>query len=487
MKASARRGAARSLRLKLALWFLAVFSILHALLLVAMVSLRRDLVHRSNQNRVESWTRALIDNILVEKEKVGWNEQRILELIPFEARFVFWLVRDAKGTVIVSHRVPDGVLVPFTSNEKIPGGPLGAVLTPMVGESAGKLLAGARALTLLTQPFRAEGKDYYLQVGLEQAELESVLQPFLDLFLLGVPLASLAALAAAWSISGRAVEPLVALSQAARDVSPSRLGERIALESTEKEVSALQRELNLALERLEAGYRSQEAFISNVSHELKTPIAAIRGLIETMLDDEAMPAQFQRKFLEKTQLQATRLSDLVADLLSIARLESGRAELERAPLDLRTAVLDAAAALTSNAEQRGVRLKIEVPESEVTCSGDPQWLRQLVSNLLGNAIKYSGKGDDVRLRLYEDDAIACIEVADEGIGIEPLHLERIFERFYRVDKARSRDVGGTGLGLSIVKHIAQSHGGRVEVQSTPGLGSIFTIRLPHEKERNQRH
>lgn len=237
------------------------------------------------------------------------------------------------------------------------------------------------------------------------------------------------------------------------------------------------------LRRLETMRRD---FVGNVSHELKTPLTAIRGMVETLLDDPEAPPEIQRRFLAKVQVQAERMSNLVADLLSLSRLESGAAMLEVAPLDLRDVMQASVRVLQPVADGKGVKIAVEMPPEPVIVDGEEEGLRQAVANLLDNAIKYSpaDKAVLVRVRLVPGSAI--IEVEDQGIGIEAHHRERIFERFYRVDKARSRELGGTGLGLAIVKHIAQALGGSATVDSTPGRGSTFRITLPHPAHGEER-
>ncbi|MGE0144726.1 MAG: sensor histidine kinase [Planctomycetota bacterium] len=227
------------------------------------------------------------------------------------------------------------------------------------------------------------------------------------------------------------------------------------------------------LRRLESVRRD---FVANVSHELKTPIAAIRGIVETVLDDPEMETEVRDRFLGRVREQSIRLSTLVTDLLTLSRVESG--DPVRTAIDFRMPVREAAAQLSAAAEQRSIQIEVSVPDEPVTLLGDLDSLRLVVSNLLDNALKYSPVGDTVLVRLTFEENRARLVVEDHGIGIERKEQERIFQRFYRVDKARSRDLGGTGLGLSIVKHVALAHGGRVGVDSAPGAGSRFWVLLP---------
>ncbi len=219
-------------------------------------------------------------------------------------------------------------------------------------------------------------------------------------------------------------------------------------------------------------------FVANVSHELKTPLTAIRGFIETILDDPGSEAEIREKFLRRALAQSVRISALVNDLLVLSQVESEEQALDRHPLDLRDPVAGAARRLTSDMTGRTIAFETTLPEERVPLMGDEEALRQAVDNLLGNALKYTADEGEIRLSLEVDGDFAVISVADDGIGIDAVDQARIFERFYRVDKARSRALGGTGLGLSIVKHIAEAHGGSVDVTSAPGKGSTFRIRLP---------
>lgn len=233
-----------------------------------------------------------------------------------------------------------------------------------------------------------------------------------------------------------------------------------------------------ALRQLETLRRD---FVANVSHELKTPLTAIAGLVETILDDDAMPPEVRKSFLEKTQSQTSRLTSLVKDLLALSRVESQTENLERALVDLADPARASVQSLQDAALAGGLKLETEWPDPPLYVRGDPEALEQAADNLLSNAIRYTQPGGRVTVRVYAWGEDALLEVRDTGIGFGPAHAERVFERFYRVDKARSRELGGTGLGLSIVKHIALGHGGRVSVQSRPGEGSTFSLCLPRVK------
>jgi two-component system phosphate regulon sensor histidine kinase PhoR len=228
------------------------------------------------------------------------------------------------------------------------------------------------------------------------------------------------------------------------------------------------------LERLE---RVRHEFLSNVSHELRTPLTAIIAFVETLeegaIDDDAN----NRRFLSVIRRNATRMHNLIDDILELSAIEAGTVPVEPRSVALRSLVEDVTTALASRAGQRGVRLRNEVaPDAFVYA--DARRLEQMLSNLVDNAVKFSREGGSVRIEHESRSERDRISVTDTGDGISAEHIERIFERFYRVDRARSREMGGTGLGLAIVKHLARAHGGEATVHSTVGSGSTFTIELP---------
>lgn len=229
------------------------------------------------------------------------------------------------------------------------------------------------------------------------------------------------------------------------------------------------------LRRLEAVRRD---FVANVSHELKTPLTTVRAVVETLLDDDAMPRETRDRFLHKLDDQSRRLVRIVTDLLTLSRVESRRDEIEREPIDFRLPVGESVRALSGLAEERKVRLSARLPEREVVIRGERASLRLIVDNLVDNALKYTAEGGSVEVELTPDGAWATLQVRDTGIGIDSRHRNRLFERFYRVDTARSRELGGTGLGLAIVKHVASAHDGDVGFESVPGEGSTFRVRIP---------
>lgn len=222
-------------------------------------------------------------------------------------------------------------------------------------------------------------------------------------------------------------------------------------------------------------------FVANVSHELRTPITSIKGFAETLLDGALDEPEEGRRFVEVIARQSERLSEIIEDLLALSRLERTE-ELQREELALAD-LLDAAVEAAAGADPaRRARVAILCPAG-LRLSGNPRLLEQALANLVDNALKYSPSDAPVRVEAAEARGGVEIRIADQGPGIPAEHLPRIFERFYRVDKARTREVGGTGLGLSIVKNVVAAHGGEVVVQSAAGKGSEFSVRLPKQADR----
>jgi signal transduction histidine kinase len=221
-------------------------------------------------------------------------------------------------------------------------------------------------------------------------------------------------------------------------------------------------------------------FTADASHELRTPLAAVRGEAQVTLSRDRTGAEY-RESVEVMLEEAVRMGRIVDDMLTLARADAGELPLERAPVYLDEVVADATRTARPLAEQRGIALDVEPSPEAVEIVGDEDLLRRAVLNLVDNAIKYTEPGGSVRARAVCDGHEARVEVEDTGQGITPADRERIFDRFYRVDKARSRDAGGAGLGLSIVRWAAEAHGGRVDLASEPGTGSRFALVIPRPR------
>lgn len=271
--------------------------------------------------------------------------------------------------------------------------------------------------------------------------------------------------------------PLTALSDTARKVNLGSLGrQRLFAPSDAPELATLAAAFNELLDRLEAAHASQHRFVADASHELRTPLAALRAEIEVALRRERTSADYQRT-LDSNRHELERLSSLVENLLALAALDAAPPSRQQAPVDLGLVCRDVAEQLSPLAAVQNVRLQLELSEG-VTIPGDVFSLERAVRNLVENAIRHTPAGEQIVIRAEARQGEVSIQVIDTGFGIAPEHLPHLFERFYRVDTARTRTHGGAGLGLSIVKAIVEAHGGTVSVESKLGAGSTFTVRLP---------
>ncbi len=231
------------------------------------------------------------------------------------------------------------------------------------------------------------------------------------------------------------------------------------------------------ISRLKQLERVRRDFVANVSHELRTPLSAIKGYAETLLSNVDARPEVRRQFLEVIERHADRMSNLVADLLELTRLESDRQAIALQPVELASIVRRVADEFCSRLTEHSLSLHVDVPRDLPEALADERGVETILSNLIDNAIKYTEPGGSIAVSAAHHGGRIHVSVADTGVGISAQHLERIFERFYRVDKARSRELGGTGLGLAIVKHLVNLHGGQVWAESEPGRGTTVTFTL----------
>ena len=221
----------------------------------------------------------------------------------------------------------------------------------------------------------------------------------------------------------------------------------------------------------------RQEFLSNVSHELRTPLTSILAFVETLENGALEDSESSRRFLSIIRKNASRMHELIDELLELTAIEGGNVRLRVEEVELRSLVDESIASLSASADARGITLVNDVP-NDVKIHADPRRLERMLTNLIENGIKFNGRQGHVRIK-HESGVRDKIIVQDDGDGIPMHHLERLFERFYRVDRSRSNDMGGTGLGLAIVKHLALLHGGEVTVTSELEKGTSFTIHLPH--------
>ena len=320
-----------------------------------------------------------------------------------------------------------------------------------------------------------------VRVGEPLPRLLLAIQTLQAVLVVGMALALVLALVGAWLAARQVTRPLRAITRSAQRINEGDLDGRIHVKTRAAEFQDLARSLNhmagrfrndiLELQRM---HRVQNEFIGNVSHEVKNPIFAVFGYLEALASDTLPPEQ-RKKYAQKGLANLQRLNTLFSDLIEIAKLEYREDLIHPSAFDLQELVEEVGETLDPKAEAKGLELTYENPALWVTA--DRNRIRQVLTNLMDNAIAYSDEGS-VRCRMRRHLDKARVEVVDTGRGIPADHLDRIFERFYRVDTARSRKEGGTGLGLAIVKQILEAHGETIHVESTKGRGTRFWFELP---------
>jgi len=250
------------------------------------------------------------------------------------------------------------------------------------------------------------------------------------------------------------------------------------MDDVEKEVEAWAAVQEKDAEKLNTWQEYRRKFLGDISHELKTPIFNIQGYLETLLEGGLEDESINKNYLQRAAKNVERLNTIVEDLESISRLESGELILDLQLFDIKTLTEEVFDDLEFRAKERNIRLVLKPGADQgFTVRADREYIRQVLSNLVNNSLKYGKEGGVTKVSFYDMDKNLLVEVADTGIGIAPDHLNHLFDRFYRVDKSRSREQGGSGLGLSIVKHIVEAHKQTINVRSTPGLGSTFGFTL----------
>jgi heavy metal sensor kinase len=309
------------------------------------------------------------------------------------------------------------------------------------------------------------------QIGRERNELRRLFS-----WLSGTGLAIVGlGLTWAWFLSRRILAPIEQMTGIAERISASNLSERIDASRIKSELGRLAQVLNRMFGRLQASFERQVRFTADASHELRTPAAVVLAQSELALAKQRSPEEY-REALGACYRAARRMGSLVDGLLTLARIDAGQLEIRREPVDLREVVESSMALLKPLADQKRIELTCDLQTVRVT--GDVERLCQVVANMVSNAITYNHEGGQVRLHLAAEENDAILTVSDTGIGIGGGDLPRVFERFYRVDEARTGNSGGIGLGLAICREIVHGHGGSIDVASVVGEGTTFTVRLP---------
>jgi heavy metal sensor kinase len=465
----------RSLRARLALWHAGLLG----LTLVALAALTYLLLLRMLHSRSDAELERYAE---VTAKDIAADLYRASVETPAEIRFIandihtwgrYVQVVDARGNVVRRSDALASQPLPVSADTLLRG---------QRGETTFETIAGLgeHPVRVVTVPVQmGERVPYLVQAGLSLEGVEGTLQRASLILLVLTPSVFLVALIGGWALVGHALRPVEELTRTALELESRNLGQRLVPPVSDDEIGRLAGAFDTMIARLDRSFRQVQQFSADASHELGTPLTAIRGEAEVALMRPLTPEQYQRS-LGSILESAQRMSQIIENLLLLARMESDRIAVRREPVALDDLLLAVYELQEPLARRKGLTLEI-VEAQEAAVSGDPLWLHQMATNLVNNAIKYTPAGGRIALVLVQEGEEAVLRVSDNGIGIPAEHLPFIFDRFYRVDSGRSRESGGSGLGLSIVQWVADTHGGRVEVESEPGQRTCFTVRLPLER------
>ena len=449
----------RSIGVRLTLWYASAFAVALVVLGLAMwFAVRQSLYHAIDEglrDRVEGI------HVFIEDHKTRLDQEEVRE--EFRAHGDLFQVVDSNGVAI--HR--DETLVDGSTPP----------LSELVAEPRfDNLSAHGAPLRFLSQSIDIDGRRYNIQVATPLADLQQGLRDALWILAPMFPLMIVLASAAGYFMSRRALAPVDRITQTARLISADNLSQRLPLPKTGDELERLSATLNEMIGRLEAAFKRVSRFTADASHELRTPLAVMRTTAEVALRN---PGDGEHRMaLEQVIAEIERTSSLVENLLLIAKADSGRAELSKRSIDFVEAIDEACSQADVLAKVKGIRLVRSFPQSPVAITADRDAVRRLFLILLDNAVKYTAAGGVVEVSVDVDDEHVSGFVEDTGIGISSEDLPHIFDRFYRVDRARSRAQGGAGLGLAIARWIAEAHRGSLSVESVLDRGSRFRAQLP---------
>jgi heavy metal sensor kinase len=357
-------------------------------------------------------------------------------------------------------------------------------LMPRVGAgtSFSAELQGHLHVRALASETRIAGEPVLLRVFRSEAELRRAMTEFGVVLGFGLPLGVALSAIGGYLIANRSLSPVGLMAARAQQITAESLGGRLPVPNPHDELGQLATVFNATLARLENSFAELRRFTADASHELRTPLTALRAVGEGALRSEASDTKSLREALASMLEEARRLSDLIDALLLLARADTGGVSPSLHQVELAGLLSEVRETLLVLAEEKNQ--KIEIVAEQLTVPADRELLRLALLNLVHNAIRYSAPGSMIRLQDRRRNAGASVEVIDQGPGIAPEHQHKVFERFYRIDKARSRASGGAGLGLAIARWAIERQGGQIELESEPGRGSLFRIVIPTGEQTN---
>jgi heavy metal sensor kinase len=332
-------------------------------------------------------------------------------------------------------------------------------------------------LMIRATPVSAASGDYLVELGVSIAPIEAVLERLLNLLALLLPVLIVCAAGGGYWLVSWALRPVDRLSQTAEQMSLQNLSLRLPVVPSGDALERLSNSFNTMLGRLGDSVQTSRRFLADASHELRTPLTVIKGELQELIRESHLTESDLRERVGSVLEEVGRLERLVSGLLVLSRLDAGETQGEWRDVDLAELALNTAEHMYLMAEDRGIEIDLSALQKTVI-QGDRARIKQIIVNLLDNAIRFTRRGGTVWLRTAADDTGSVLEVADTGIGIPPAAIPHVFDRFFRVDEARSREDGGAGLGLAIVKSICSVHGAEIDVESRLESGSCFRVRFP---------
>jgi heavy metal sensor kinase len=471
-----------TLRHKLILWYTGLLGIILVFFGVALFGVTRwTLIKTLDTSLAETTDMVLNDSAAFYQPDFGPPSEvrmRLPELEFFRAPGMFvqiWELSDTRQLAGRSNNLEDFAL-PLDVRTLGQAAAQGAALgEDILNDSA----INDGLYRVLTRTFMYDERLFAVQTATSLATVNKASRELLVIISIGMAVAMLGSVAMALGFSRRALKPIDRVTKAAaRIAATDDLKTRLEYKGPMDEIGRMNSVFNHMMDRLESLFHVQQRFVADVSHELRTPLTAIRGNLDLIKRYGA-----DKDSLEAIEGEAERMSRLVADLLLLARADYGGLKLDLEPLDLDTTISEIYRNARVLAKDRNLTVVIRDFEP-VRVMGDPDRLKQLFLNLVSNAIKFTPEGGSITINLRRTYEEAVIEVIDTGIGIAPEDLPRIFDRFYQADPARVRKGEGSGLGLSIAKWIVEAHGGHVEVTSDLGVGTTFTVFIPHIEEKS---
>lgn len=475
-----------TIRGRLTVWYTTAMGLTLAIFAAVLYVARRSVSFQDLDARLQSeadLTAGILTEsyrargVLVEQDSTGrpfliLDVAALLEVVPD-----FLIITHTEGRVLFAS--PDARALTFNEFEQ-----LRQVLQPPVQDRAAgsvTLVPSGKRIRWLARPMTGAGPRFGgILAGADTRRAELAPADLVSTMLLILPFAFLATVLVGSWIARRALLPVTAIITEVREITDGRtLHRRLPVPMVGDELAHLAETLNEMMARLERSFAALRRFTADASHELKTPLTVLRSGVERAIRTEGLPRDTLAT-LEETLQEVNRMTELVDALLTLARADEGRAPLHREPVDLRDIVAELGETGELLAEQAGVRMDVRAPDQPVVVPVDRTRVRQLILNLITNAVKYTPPGGTVSVELATADAAVTLTVQDTGVGIAAGDLPHIFDRFWRADSARTRtgERPGAGLGLAISKWIAEAHGGTIEVASRPGRGSRFTVSIP---------